>query len=113
MCKLLTSKINALVKVSYSADFKTRKMIVNAVVMSRIVYLIQLYGSATDYLLNSLQTLQNRAARAVTKLRWGTRTSTLLNQVGWLSIKQLIVYHRLVLVFKINRDTSLFEREVQ
>ena len=42
MCKLLTSRINALVKVSYSADFKTRKMIADAMVISWIVYLIQL-----------------------------------------------------------------------
>ena len=101
MCKALTPRINALIKVSWSADFKTRKMIANAIVMSRLVYLIQLYSSATGYLLSSLQVLQNRAARAVTRLPWGTRTAVLLNQVGWLSINQLAVYHKLITVFKI------------
>ena len=81
-----------------------RKMIGNAVVMSRIVYVIQLYGTAPDYLINSLQVLQNKAARIITKLGWGTRTSVLLKQLGWLSIKQLIDYHSLILVFKVNQN---------
>ena len=43
-------------------------MIANDVVMSRIVYLIQLYGSTPDYLLKSLQTLQNQAASYKTEV---------------------------------------------
>ena len=64
--------------------------------MSRLIYLIQLYSDAADYLLTALQVLQNKAARAVTRLPWGTRTAVLLNQVGWLSIKQLALYHKLI-----------------
>ena len=104
MCKALTPRINALVKISWSADFKTRKMIANAIVMSRLIYLIQLYSEAADYLLTALQVLQNKAARAVTRLPWGTRTAVLLNQVGWLSIKQLAVYHKLISIFKIKEN---------
>jgi hypothetical protein len=63
-----------------------------------------LYGTAADYLINSLQVLQNKAARIITKLGWGTRTSVLLKQMGWLSINQLIVYHSLILVFKVNQN---------
>ena len=100
MVKMITSRINALRKISWSADFKTRKMIANAIVMSRIIYLIQVYGTASDYLINFLQVLQNKAARVVTKLRWGTETKLLLNQVGWLSVRQLVVFHSLILVFK-------------
>ena len=57
-------------------------MIANAIVMSRLIYLIQLYSEAADYLLTALQVLQNKAARAVKRLRCGTRTAILLNQVG-------------------------------
>ena len=104
MCKALTPRINALVKVSWSANFQTRKMIANAIVMSRLIYLIQIYGDAKDYLLSSLQVLQNRAARAVTRLPWGTETALLLNQVWWLSVNQLSDYHKLVSYYKIDRD---------
>ena len=104
MVKLITSRINALLKISWSADFKTRKMIANGIVMSRIVYLIQVYGNASEYLLGFLQVLQNKAARIVTRLGWGTATTTLLKQIGWLSVKQLYVYHSLLLVFKMQQS---------
>ena len=81
MIKMITSRINALMKVSWSADFMTRKMIGNAIVMSRIVYLVQVYGNASEYLLKGLQIFQNKAARVVTRLPWGTETGLLLNQV--------------------------------
>ena len=96
MVKMFTSRINA--------SFKTRKMIANGLVMSRIVYLIQVYGNASEYLLRFLQVLQNKAARVVTRLRWGTETATLLRQVGWLSVKQLYVFHSLILVFKMMKE---------
>jgi hypothetical protein len=72
--------------------------------MSRLIYLIQLYSDAADYLLTALEILQNKAARAVTCLPWGTRTAVLLNQVGWLSVKQLAVYHKLISIFKIKES---------
>ena len=65
---------------------------------------IQLHGGASDYLLKSLQVLQNRAARTVTKHEWGTSTAVMLNQIGWLSIKQLVVHHSLILAFKVKRN---------
>ena len=79
---ILTSRINALCKVSAYSSFKTGKMIANGVMMSHITYLIQLYGGCSEQLLSSLQVLQNKAARLVTKLDWRTPTRTLLLQCG-------------------------------
>ena len=101
---ILNSKISALQKICLSADFKTRKMLANGLVLSNLVYVIQLYGSASEYLIKSLQVQQNRAARLVTKLEYGTRTKVLLNQVGWLSVRQLFVYHSLLLVYKVKQN---------
>ena len=56
-------------------------------------------GSA-KYAMESLQKAQNRAARIVTKLDWGTPSAVLLKQCGWLSVHQLVVYHSVVLVYK-------------
>ena len=102
--KFLTSRINALAKISYIASFKTRKMIANGIVISLVLHLIQLYGGCSDYLINFIQVLQNKAAILVTKLNWGTATKVLLNQCGWLSVRQLVGYHSLVLMFKILQD---------
>ena len=104
MFKILTSKINALSKVSRISNFKTRKMVASGLVMSTLNYLVQLYGSCSGYLVKLLQVLQNKAARHVTRLGWDTETSVLLNQCGWFSIRQLIVFQSLILLFKIRQD---------
>ena len=99
--------------ISKIANFKTRKMLANGIVQSKLVYLIQLYGGCADYLLQFLQKLQNRAARMVTKKNIFTPIKVLLAQCGWLSVKQLVVYHDLLLVYKTmatKRPSHLFQK---
>ena len=101
MLKALNSRINALKKVSHSASFKTRKTVANGIIISRLIYLIPLWSGCQKYLMNSLQVMQNKAARVVTRRGKRTPTKALLRQCGWLSVAQLSVYHSLVLVYKI------------
>ena len=79
-------------------------MVANGIIMSYLTYLIPLYGGCPEYLLSALQTLQNRAARIVTKSSWFTPSSVMLMQVGWLNVRQMIAYHSLVLIFKAKQD---------
>ena len=102
--KVLTSRVNALAKISRITSFKHRKMIANGIFMSHVMYLIQLWGGCSGYLLDILQVLQNRAARLVTGLSWFTSRAKLLQQCGWLSVRQMVTYYDLVLVYKIRRD---------
>ena len=85
-------------------NLKQTKMVASCLVMSTLKYLVQLYGSCGGYLVKLLQVLQNKAARHMTRLGWDTETSVLLNQCEWLSIRQLIVFQSLVLLFKIRQD---------
>ena len=66
LVRQLTSRINGLCLISSRATFSTRLMVANGIVISKLCYLIQLWGGCEDYLLQSLQVLQNRAARIVT-----------------------------------------------
>ena len=113
MFRILTSRVNALAKVCRITDFKTRKIIANGIFMGNLTDLIQLWSGCSEFLLTFLQIIQNRAARLVTKLPWNTRTETLLNQIGWLSVRQLSVFHCLVLIFKIkqNKKPVYFEEK--
>ena len=106
LSSILTLRINALRKVSWYCSFKIRKQIANGIVLSHITYLVQLYGGCSEYLLSGLQVLQNRAARIVTGLGWYTATETLLLQCGWLSIRQMVDYHSLLLLFKTKSSTK-------
>ena len=109
LTKQLTSRLNALQKVSIHASFKTRLSAANGVFMSSLAYLIPLWGGCEGYLVNALQVLQNRAARQVTKLSWYTPIRRLLNQCNWLSIRQLIFYHSALTVYRtIKTRTPLY-----
>ena len=96
----LTSRVNALSKLSVNATFRTRLMAANGAFMSVLIYLIPLWGGTEEYLLNGLQVLQNRAARCVTKQNWFTPTRRLMDQCNWMSVRQLVQYHSILQVHK-------------
>ena len=76
-------------------------MVANGIFLSKLCYLIQVWGGCEQYLLTALQTLQNRAARSVTGLSWFTPARVLLNKCKWLSVKQLVLYQSILLAHKI------------
>ena len=97
----LGSRLNGLKKVCVNASFDTKLMVANGVVMSKLAYLITLWGGAQQYLLNAVQVQQLAAARAVCGFgcwRWSKRK--LLDKMGWLSVKQLVFYHTVLQVHK-------------
>lgn len=89
----LKKKNNALSIICHYSCFKIRKMFANALVMSHILYHIQLYGGCSDNLISAIQVQQNRAARSVCKLPWRTNTNVLLGQLGWLNVKQMVAFY--------------------
>ena len=91
--------------VAARAPFSTRLSVANGIFMSKLCYLIQLWGGADGYLLHALQVIQNRAARAVTRMTWFTSTRVLLNKCKWISVKQLVFYHRALTTYKIVKNS--------
>ena len=64
------------------------------VVMSKLAYLITLWGGSQQYLLGALQVQQLTAARAVCGFGcWSWSRKKLLDKVGWLSVKQMVFFH--------------------
>ena len=81
-------------------------MMADGIFMSKLSYLIALWGGCGIVLRKTLQTIQNKVARVVTKLDWSTPAAVLLNQVGWLSVNQLIFYHSVVQIYKVNKTQT-------
>ena len=93
----LTQRLNGLRKVCINAAFPARLMLANGVIMSRLTYLITLWGGASKNLIKSLQVQQLAAARIVCgyqSQRWSKRQ--ILDKVSWLSVRQLIFYFTVV-----------------
>ena len=61
----LTSRINALRRVCQNGSFKTKLKVANGIIMSKLSYLITVWGGAQEYLLDALQVQQLSAARVV------------------------------------------------
>ena len=100
LMKSLNSRVNALTQLSKIADFKTRKSIGDGIFLSKLSYLITLWSGCSKELLNSLQVIQNKAARAITK-NWDIGTSENLKQLGWLSVYQLGFYNTLLTLHQV------------
>ena len=105
LIKQLTSRLSALKMVSGVASFKARLMIANGIFSSKLIYQIGLWGGAENYLLDSLQIVQNKAARCVAKRGKYTPVADLLKQCGWLSIRQLVCYHSVIMIYKTLQTT--------
>ena len=58
MIRQISTRINGLKKIAQNATFKTRLMIANGAVLSKLVYMISVWGGAQQYLLRSLQVQQ-------------------------------------------------------
>ena len=106
LLRSLNTRICALKMLSKVASFRTRKMVADGIFMSKLIYLVPLWGGSAKNIIAALQKAQNRAARVVTRLDWATHTAELLRQCGWLSIYQLVVYHSVVLVHQIIKNES-------
>ena len=76
-------------------------MVANGTVLSKLVYLITVWGGAQQYLLKALQVQQLNAARTVVGFHsrgWSKRR--LLKKVGWMSVRQLIFFHTVLQAHK-------------
>ena len=108
LTRQLTSRINGLSLLSSRSSLDTKLMVANGIVMSKICYLIQLWGGCEEYLLKALQVLQNKAARIVTGSGWFTPRRKLLKMCKWLSVKQLVFYQSVIMAHKIATLSSPF-----
>ena len=80
-------------------------MIANGIFCSKLIFQISLWGGTEEYLLSSLQIVQNKAARCVARRGKYTPIEELLKQCGWLSVRQLVFFHSVVQIYKTIKTT--------
>ena len=110
----LNKRAGALKKITKSCSFKTRKMIANGIYISKLIYLMPVWVACEGYLESALQVSLNNVARVVTRLDRYTPTTVLMQQCGWMTVKQLKVFHSLVLLQKtlLHQTPSYLYRKV-
>ena len=89
------------------SSFEVKKRLAEAVIMSRLTYGIQLWGAGSaKTLIRRVQTVQNLAMCWVSNSHRLTCTKTLLGQLDWLSVNQLIYYHSFLMMYKIKKKLA-------
>ena len=101
LVKSLNTRLKALLQIKRVASFKVRLMIANGIFMSKLCYLITVWGGCHEYLLSALQVVQNAAMRAVCKRGKRFPVTELLKETNWMSVRQLAFFHSVVQAWKV------------
>ena len=111
--KILSKKISSAIAAINNVNFLPHETLVTlyySLVESRLRYCNTVWGNCGNLLKRKLQTLQNRAARVITRTTYGSvDPETLLTNLKWLNVQQLIDFDTLTMVHKsINRSAPLY-----
>ena len=93
-------------KATESKSKFNKQSVCSSLVISRILYMLPLYGGAPEYMLEALQKKQCEAMRLVTRRKWEvlgrrlTSTKELLRQCNYLSVRQMIYFYSVATVHK-------------
>ena len=99
--------IGALKFAAGGSSLNIKKRLADAVIMSRLMYGIQLWGAgSSNTIIRRVQSVQNLTMAWILNLPRRTRTIDLLKNVGWLSINQLIYYHGFLTIYKVKKNKS-------
>ena len=97
----LKVKLAALDKLKFIMRRVDKKKIVQGVFNSVLCYCLPLFGGCNTAELDTLQSLQNRAARIVLNLPSLSHRQTMFEELKWMTIRQLVAYHTLLPVYRI------------
>ena len=78
-------------------------LLVNGIILCKLNYLLTLYGGTQDKYLNRLQVLCNNTIRFVMGAERRVKTLELVKSVNWLTVKEMIRFHTLIMAWKLVR----------
>ena len=100
----LLTRLAGLSTIKYIVPFHTRSSITVGIFNSVLVYCLPVFGGCNIDEVKNLQVLQNRAAQIVTHSPPRSKRHLMFDKLKWLTVKQLIVYHTLLTVYKIRQS---------
>ena len=100
----LKNRLAGLMKVKFLTSISHKKVIAESIFQSVLTYCIAAWGGTSKVNINSLQVLQNQAARIVLNKPKRVHRVELYSTLPWLTVNQLIVFHRILSVYNIRRS---------
>ena len=99
LCSILYLTLKNIAKIRHKIDMDSTRILVQALVTSKLDYCNSLMLGSTEYNLTKLQRIQNSAACIVYKRRYVLHITPYLKSLHWLRIKDKITYKIAVLMF--------------
>ena len=98
----LNRRLPLLNRLAHIIPKKSLKTVFNCLIQSKIDYCLSVWGNCCSKNINLIQRIQNRAARIITSntRNFDIRSSDILRDLGWMSVKSRFKYFMLMLVFK-------------
>ena len=100
ICRAANFHLRALSHIRKYLDDPTASMLATCIVGSRIDYCNSILAGISSYNIHRLQTVQNKAAKIVTRSRGRVSCSPLLRQLHWLPVCHRIDYKVALITFK-------------
>lgn len=94
-------KVNMLKRMANKLTFDAKKIVYSTVIQPNFDYCSTLFLSATNDQIKRMQKIQNRGMRIILKCDFLTPKKFMLEQLGWLSVSQRIIFNSIVMVFKL------------
>jgi hypothetical protein len=100
----MLGKYHLLKRVSQQLDTINQDLLYKSLITPQIDPNSSILFLCNDSQLERLQRIQNRMMRLILRVPWNTRTSDMLNRLGWLSIKQRIYFNTMKFIYKIEEE---------
>ena len=115
MLSSLRKKLGSLKFMSKYLPQKTKLILANGLILSKILYILPIYGGTYEKYLSKIQIIMNKTIRFVLNKSRRTKSSELMTAVGWLDIYELSKFHSLLLMWRIVRLNSprYFENKIK
>ena len=100
----LKKRLTGLAHLRNILAYDLRKRITEGMFTSVLVYCLPVFGGCDKFEVEALQILQNKAARLVTHAALRTSRKDIFNQLGWLTVNQLVFYHSALSTYRIRES---------
>lgn len=96
-----SKKVNFIARVGRNLSVSTKLLLYNSIAAPHLEFCSTLFYNLPAYILNDLQTIQNRAMRIILKSNRYTPIKIMLNVLDFLTVKQKTVFNTFVFIYKI------------
>ena len=102
----LRSSIGVLAHIGKNIPKKSKLLFANGLIMSKIVYLIPMWGGLSLKDSKRIQALMNKTARLVTGRPRKSRMRQLMTECSWLYFCELVSFHSLLMLWKLTKNRT-------